>query len=132
MTPFKIKAKKWKNDIKSGFTLIEVLMSMVILAVGLLAMATMQITAIQANAYAIHLSEATNLVEDILDEYQKMDYDNLIDEEVYRDIYTAYTSVEDNKPAANMKRITVKARWSSGSRNHEITFGTIVMKKVGD
>ena len=132
MKPFKIKSKPPKKSMESGFTLIEVLMSMVILAVGLLAMASMQITAIQTNAYAIHVSEATHLVEDILDEYQKMDYDNLIDEEVKRDIYTAYTTVENNQPAANMKKITVRATWNTGKKSHEITFGTIVTKKIED
>ncbi|MBF0574316.1 MAG: prepilin-type N-terminal cleavage/methylation domain-containing protein [Desulfamplus sp.] len=132
MNRLKIKTKKQQQATESGFTLVEVLISMVIMAVGLLAMASMQITAIQANSYAIHVSEATNLVEDILDEYQKMDYDNLVDEEVSRDIYTAYTSVENNIPAANMKKITVVTKWKSGNRDHEITFGTIVTKKVED
>lgn len=129
MNPLKIKAEQQKQNKESGFTLIEVLMSMVILAVGLLAMANMQIIAIQGNAYAIHVSEATHLVEDILDEYQKMDYDQLVTEEISSDIYTAYTSVENNTPAANMKKITVKTTWKTGNKEHEIVFGTVVTKK---
>lgn len=119
-------------DQKEGFTLIEVLISMVILAIGLLSMAAMQITAIQANAHAIHVSEATCLVQDILDEYQKMDYDNLVDEDVTRDIYTATAHVEHNTPASNMKKITVTAKWQTGSKNHQIVFGTVVTKKQED
>lgn len=129
MNPLKIKAEQQKQNKESGFTLIEVLMSMVILAVGLLAMANMQIIAIQGNAYAIHVSEATHLVEDILDEYQKMDYDKLVTEEVSRDIYTAHTSVENNTPAANMKKITVRTTWKTGNKEHAIVFGTVVTKK---
>lgn len=121
----KTKIKEKIYDGENGFTLIEVLFSMVILAVGLLSMASMQITAIQANAHAIHVSEATHLVEDILDEYQKMDFDDLVDEVVYRDIYTAEMRIPVDGNAS-MKKIHATVSWTTGSRKHEIEFGTII------
>ena len=47
-----------------GFTLLEVLVAITILAVGLLAMARMQIKAVQSNSFGSQLTEATILAQD--------------------------------------------------------------------
>ena len=55
---------------KNGFTLIEVMIAMVVLAIGLLGAGAMQLSAIRGNANSSNLTEATNLaaaqVENIL------------------------------------------------------------------
>ncbi len=45
----------------AGFTLIEVLISITVFAIGILAVITMQTTAVSGNARAQNISEATNL-----------------------------------------------------------------------
>lgn len=47
----------------AGFTLIEVMIAMVVLAIGLLAMAQLQVTAIRGLTYSRHFSVATQLAE---------------------------------------------------------------------
>lgn len=54
-----------KND--SGFTLIEVLVSMTILSIGLLGLAGLQVTGLKNNQTAYYHSEATQLLYDMAD-----------------------------------------------------------------
>ncbi|WP_210424733.1 type IV pilus modification protein PilV [Marichromatium bheemlicum] len=50
-----------------GFSLIESLVAMVVLAIGLLGMAELQSTAMQLNSSAYQRTQATNLAYDIID-----------------------------------------------------------------
>ncbi len=51
----------------AGFTLIEVLVTVIILAVGLLGLAGLQTTGLRSNLSAYHRSQATQLAYDIAD-----------------------------------------------------------------
>ncbi len=55
---------------KEGFSLLEVLISLVILAVGLLALAMFQVTAIKGNAIASKWTVATQLSQDQLEDFR--------------------------------------------------------------
>ncbi|MDH3346701.1 MAG: prepilin-type N-terminal cleavage/methylation domain-containing protein [Desulfobulbaceae bacterium] len=61
---------------KQGFSLIEVMVSMVILSIGMLALNTMQIAAIKGNATANHVFIASNWNSSILEEIAAMSYDD--------------------------------------------------------
>jgi len=61
---------------KSGFSLVEVLIALTIFAVGLLAVASMQLTAIRGNASANSLTVATALAEGIMEEILAWSGDN--------------------------------------------------------
>lgn len=50
-----------------GFTLLEVLIAIVILAIGLLGLATLQAVGLQTNQSALHRTQATNLAYDMVD-----------------------------------------------------------------
>ena len=57
-----------------GFSLIEVLISLVILAVGLLGLALFQTTAIKGNAIASKWTVATELAQDRLERFRHVDW----------------------------------------------------------
>ena len=57
---------KWRSQ--AGFSMIEMLIAVVILAVGLLGLAQLQITAIQANSKSESLMAATALAQQVLEE----------------------------------------------------------------
>ncbi len=57
-----------------GFSLIEVLVSLVILAVGLLGLALFQTTAIKGNAIASKWTVATELAQDRLERFRHVDW----------------------------------------------------------
>ena len=52
---------------KKGFTLIEVLIGLIILSVGLLAIAGMQITAVRGNFFSHYLTQASYVGQDRLE-----------------------------------------------------------------
>lgn len=52
---------------QTGFTLLEILITVVILAIGLLGLAGLQATALAYNSTAYQRSQATNLAYDIID-----------------------------------------------------------------
>jgi type IV pilus assembly protein PilV len=52
---------------QNGFTLIEILVSMVILAIGLLGLAGLQMTSLRHNLSSYHRSQATQLAYDMAD-----------------------------------------------------------------
>lgn len=56
---------------EKGFTLVEVLVAMVILAVGLLAVSQMSITYVRANTYNHESSEATLLAEEKMEQLRR-------------------------------------------------------------
>lgn len=59
-----------------GFTLLEVLIALAILSVGLLALAQMQIAAINGNLSASKMTIATTLAQDKIEELKGLDYDD--------------------------------------------------------
>jgi prepilin-type N-terminal cleavage/methylation domain-containing protein len=63
---------------KEGFSLIEVLVALVILAVGLLALAMFQVTAIRGNAVASKWTIATQLSQDRLERFRHVAWDNIV------------------------------------------------------
>ena len=67
---------------KEGFSLIEVLVALAILAVGLLGLALFQTTAIKGNAIASKWTVATELAQDRLERFR----------------HASWTSIQDNVP----------------------------------
>jgi prepilin-type N-terminal cleavage/methylation domain-containing protein len=62
-----------------GFTLLEILIAIAILSFGLLAVATMQTTAIKGNSQAIGITEGVTLAQDKAEELMGQAYANLAD-----------------------------------------------------
>lgn len=115
-----------------GFSLIELLVAVTILAIGLLALAGLQITAIQGNSFGNTISQATALAEDRIEEIRNMAYDDIvfasnpdIEANVDGTIYTRETFVETDTPLPDLKRVAVTVRWQT-NRPHEVVLRTIV------
>ena len=106
---------------QDGYTLIEVLIAITIFAVGLLAIAGMQTSAIRMNSTAGKLTSLSTWGMDKIEELSALPYFHpLLDsagnphQELSGD-YTIFWTVIDNNPVTNIKNITVTVT-SQGKR----------------
>lgn len=117
---------------KKGFTLVEVLVGLVILAIGLLAIAGMQITSVKGNFFSNNITQASILAQNRLEELRHLDvshadlslgtHDEGVVQTVPTDFSRQYTV--DLVPGTTMLSIVVTVRWRDNS-DHSVSFSTI-------
>jgi len=117
---------------QAGFTLLEVIVAISILTVGLLAVASMQVSAIYGNAMASKQTEATTVAQEKLEELLSLSYTMtsvptaLEDNETFggshivpqADLPSGYTQIRwdvtnNTDQLANTKTITVTVTWTN-------------------
>jgi type IV pilus assembly protein PilV len=124
----------YKNE---GFSLIEVLIGLIFLAIGLLAIASLQVTSVRGNFFSNNLMQATYAAQDGLELLKTrplppftFDSDPLLTSGSHPDgslpisgvvFDRAYTVVND---VSGYKTITYTVTWNDGV-DHHITFSTI-------
>ena len=92
---------------QSGFTILEVMIAISILAIGLLAVFSGQNMAIQGNNRASHLTEGMTLAQDKMEELLALPYDSVTTGTGTQGNYSIAWTVYDNDPINNTKRIVV-------------------------
>lgn len=104
---------------EKGFTLIEILIAISIFAIGMLAIASMQISGIQGNATAFTLSGGTNWASDKAEQllaraYSHPDLTNGNHGPETDDTgrYTIRWTVTDDAPVNNVKTIVIQVDWT--------------------
>jgi type IV pilus assembly protein PilV len=116
----KVYQKKGRPIGEKGFTLLEVIVAISILTFGLLAVASMQMTAIRGNYNASNITEATTVAQDRLEDLMGLLYSDplLAPGNGLSDPappspsgYTITYDVLDNNPMMNTRLITVTVQW---------------------
>jgi prepilin-type N-terminal cleavage/methylation domain-containing protein len=118
---------------RTGFTLIEVAAGLIILAIGVLAIAAMQITSIKSGYFSSNVTQATIFAQDKLEHLINLSYagSDLSSGEhnegtIPGTIFSRqYKVVED--AGNSLKTITVTVQWTDRG-NHSISFSTIRSK----
>lgn len=113
-----------------GFTLLEVLISLIILSVGLLAVAGMHITSIRGNSFSHHLTQAVVLAESKLEDLKNLAYENpglrggQPAEQIMRSgvLFTRQYAIA--ALGTSMKMISVTVGWTDRT-DHQIILSTI-------
>jgi type IV pilus modification protein PilV len=115
---------------KKGFSLIEVLVGLVILAIGLLAIAGMQITSVRGNFFSSNMTQASILAQDRMEGLKNLPYahadlsiGNHNDGVIPGTIFTRDYDVS-LIAGTSMLNITVKVKWTDTS-DHTISFTTV-------
>jgi len=119
---------------KNGFSLIEVLIGLIILAIGVLGIAGMQITSVKGNFFSDNIMQASILCQDRLEGLKSLPISNLeftLGEHDDGTIGVRGTSfsrryVVATVPSisADSRMITVTVGWRDNS-DHSISFSTI-------
>jgi len=117
---------------KDGFSLIEVLIALTFLAIGLLAIASLQVTSVRGNFFSNNLMQATYVAQDGLEFLKNLPMDDpslgigshnhepvkIPDSDL---TFKRSFSVE---PDPNGLKINYSVRWNDGT-DHKISFSTI-------
>jgi len=122
----RVDQKKGRPIGEGGFTLLEVIVAVSILTFGLLAVASMQLTAIHGNYNASDITEGTTVAQDRLEELMGLTYGHSdLSDPVGGGAtdhpdpptptaavgYTINYTVESDVPVTNSKLITITVQW---------------------
>ena len=124
---------------RGGFTLLEVLIAVVILSLGLLGLSAMTIATIRGLAFSEHITTATNLVQEKMEEIKSLDYISVIQAnypvEAYNTIpgflkFRREVTINAGPIANNTKIAVVSVLWerTNGGAPHDITVQTIISR----
>jgi len=115
---------------QSGFTLIEVMIAITILAIGILGVAKMQISAIKGNSYASGLTEATSFAQNKMEELVGIAYKDLNDGSqtgsgATNIQYDILWNIAADDPAPNAKHIRVIVQWQQRGTTRKVILDRI-------
>lgn len=117
---------------QSGFTLIEVLISLVLFSIVALAIMTMCLSSIRGNATAQHTIEATLLAQDKLEELKGVSNLALLANGNEVNLQAAGSSHRYNRswtvsngPTSSSRRVAVTVGWRAGEENKQLTMQTV-------
>ena len=128
--------KQWNNN--RGLTLIEILITTVLLSVAFLGMSAMTVTSTRGLAFSDHLTTGVTLAKTRIEELEHADYAAVIAANYPRESYgsmAGYTPFQrdvvivDNTPEANMKRVTVTVSWGERGEMKSVVLSTIIAQK---
>ena len=111
-----------------GFTLVEVMVSLLIFMVASMGLLPLLITNLQVNHGNSLRAQAQRLVGEVMAELQVVDYASLTviaNEPVLVANVEIQQEVEQNRPQLNQSRITLTANWQQQGRNHRYQLQTI-------
>jgi type IV pilus assembly protein PilV len=116
---------------KKGFTLLEVMITMVIFAIGLLGLAGMQVMAIKGNSFGQEMTAASTLAQNQLEEMRQNagalanGNDTVIDKNGVT--YTRTWTVTPNTPQTNMNTVRIDVVWTGPAEAlRTVTIRTII------
>ena len=104
-----------------GFTLLEVMIALVVLSVGLLGLAALQLVAVKGNAFSSEMTYATMLAQQHAEILKSRDFtDSDLTAGEHTAVgnskgvqYTVAWNVTDNAPDTDMKTINLNVQWQS-------------------
>ncbi len=121
-----------KLETDKGFTILEVLIAISVLTIGILAVSSMQVSAIWGNAFAIRQTEGTTIALDRLEKIMSLSYENTdLAAGSHTDPsppsgYSVVWNVADDSPLNNAKRVIVTVTWTGHGVQKDVSLERIV------
>lgn len=119
-----------------GFTLLEVLVTLVILEIGLLGTLALTTSVIRGNYFSKNITSATAIAQTQLEAVQREGYQNATTDKFPTGAqavnmggvsFTRTTTIAGDTPAANMKTVTVTVNWNEANNAaRSVTLQTIL------
>jgi type IV pilus assembly protein PilV len=99
---------------REGYTLVELLITILFFAIGMLAMYRLQLAVIQSNARAGQLNRATAVAEAKMEALLALDYDSLTSADTPQAVgsWTVLWTVTSNQPVSDTKTVRVTVSWA--------------------
>ena len=114
-----------------GFTIIEVLQAMAICAIGLLALSSLTVSTISANAKAKRITAGATLAADKMESIRNMAYAAVVEgaDQVTQDnvTFTRAWNVCTNCPIAGTKQVTLTVQWME-HKQETVKLETVIAK----
>lgn len=111
-----------------GFTLIEVMVGLLILAIGLLGMANMTAVGIKTNANSGHLTEAYQIAQAEMERLRTVPWGSVINGSSFRELRgISFTNSWAVSTAGNLKDIVLSVAWVD-SIDHKIILKTRIAR----
>ncbi len=138
------------NINESGFTLIEVMITILVLTIGILGITALQVSSVGQDAYTWHMTDVTNAASDVIETLNGLPYDDTLlavdkthtpelgsdgidndfDGEIDNDDETGPLSVTwevtEGQVIADTKNISVTAVYEGDSKTATISLTTII------
>jgi type IV pilus assembly protein PilV len=118
-------------SIEEGFTLVEIMIALLVLSVGLVALAALQTSAIRGNAFSKRMTTAVSIANEKMEQLKNSSYANILSESLTQikqsnTNYSRQVTVINNSPLPNTKTVNVTITWSEGSKSYSVPFTTII------
>lgn len=118
----------------SGFTLIEILVTTVIIVIGLIGVLSLVTIIVKGNLHSKRVTTATVISQDKIENIFEMDYSSVSNDSgtdtAYNIDYYWVVNVQDDTPGTNTKTIAVDVYWGPAgtTSSHSIELQTILTK----
>ena len=117
----------------SGISFIDLMLSLVVLTIGVLAMMDLQVIATRSNASSNGTVIAISLAEEKMETIKNTTFTGIVSQPsttwtdpVTKIIYTTTATVTNNQPISGVKKVDVTVTWSDKAGNHTIPMATVI------
>ncbi|MDY0132897.1 MAG: prepilin-type N-terminal cleavage/methylation domain-containing protein [Desulforegulaceae bacterium] len=110
---------------EKGFTLIEVMVALIIFSIGIIAVITLQISAVKANSNSYYYDLAINSMNNRIEKIIAQNYENLVSQpkeipDFSNPQFMASWKVTGDSPEPGIKQIDIVVKWTKDSKKHEL------------
>ena len=124
--------KVMKGTGEEGFTLLEILFTVTLLTIGILAVASMQVASINGNGLAGDLSVATCVATDQMEKLIQESYDDITTtaSPVIRGAYAVNWTVAEDEVFDNTKTVTLVVSWTIRGIPKRVTVQRVIPRII--